>query len=220
MSLSSYTDIKGAIADWLARDDLADRIPDFIVIAEQQIARRLKAVAMESITSTPIYAGQQYYSLPEQMTELRNLYVNTNPLTKLSYRTPEQLITENPYQTGSIRTYTIVDNQIKLGSNAEGDGSITTDSLVTSYWRRFDPLTEDNQTNWLTEEAPDLLLYGALVSAEGYLGADARIQQWKSQFDELIQTISRREDRKRFSGDTLEIRSSTNGSFRQPLGVR
>jgi hypothetical protein len=46
------------------------------------------------------------------------------------------------------------------------------------------PLLDDTiQTNWLTEYAPQLLLYGALLEATPFLKNDERIATWQSYYD-------------------------------------
>jgi hypothetical protein len=46
------------------------------------------------------------------------------------------------------------------------------------------PLLDDvNQTNWLTEYAPQLLLYGTLVEATPFLKNDERIGTWQQYYD-------------------------------------
>jgi hypothetical protein len=46
------------------------------------------------------------------------------------------------------------------------------------------PLLDDSvQTNWVTEYAPQLLLYGTLVEATPFLKNDERIQVWQSMYD-------------------------------------
>ncbi len=205
MAFATYTDLRGAVAEWLARPDLEERIPDFIRIAEVQIGRRLKAVAMEYIASTPIVTGQVYYALPSLLIELRNLYLasGTNT-TKLVYRTPEQLITEFPNQESECSAYTIVDGQIKLNSTS-GSNAV---SLAISYWRQFDPLSESNETNWLITDSPDIILYGALLAAEGYIKDDKRLPVWKTQYAEEIALTNIREDKLRHSGSHLAVRTA------------
>ena len=42
MALSTYTELKASVADWLNRTDLTSVIPDFIALAEAQIERTLR----------------------------------------------------------------------------------------------------------------------------------------------------------------------------------
>jgi len=204
MSLSTYQDLKDAISDWLARDDAAvvDRIPDFIRLAEVKIPRRAKPVEMETIASTSLVSGQLYYALPDRCIELRNLYISGTPNTKLAYRTPEQLMEEEASQTGEDpNTYTIVDGQIKLGVAPTGG------TLITSFWRRFSYLSDTNTTNWYLTDAPDLILFGALVQSEAFVGNDPRMPLWKTQYEEGLAEIASAEDRKRFSGGSLVVQT-------------
>jgi hypothetical protein len=39
MAINNYTELVAAIAEWLARDDLTARIPDFVTLAEAKINR-------------------------------------------------------------------------------------------------------------------------------------------------------------------------------------
>ena len=53
------------------------------------------------------------------------------------------------------------------------------------------PLLDDaNQSNWLTEYAPQLILYGALLEATPFLKNDERIQVWQSMYDRAAQALS------------------------------
>ena len=206
MALDSYSAMQGAITEWLARPDIEARTKDFITIAEQDIARRLKVIDMETIASTPMYVDQQYYSFPARFIELRNIYINTNPLTKLVYLTPEQLITEFPNGNSPPTAYTLVDGQIKLNYGSTPASGLTGNNLIISYYRKFDPLSDDNPTNWLTENASGLLLYGSLVAAEMYVVDDKRMPMWKQEYAQILSELNVQADKARHSGGALRVR--------------
>ena len=42
MTITNYTNLKAAIADWLLRDDLTAVIPSFIALAETQMQREIR----------------------------------------------------------------------------------------------------------------------------------------------------------------------------------
>ena len=46
MALTTYTELKTSLADWLYRSDLASVIPDFISLAESQVERQLRTRQM------------------------------------------------------------------------------------------------------------------------------------------------------------------------------
>lgn len=53
------------------------------------------------------------------------------------------------------------------------------------------PLLDDaNQTNWVTEIIPELLLYQTLSDLEAFLKEDERVAGWKQRRDELLADIT------------------------------
>jgi hypothetical protein len=68
------------------------------------------------------------------------------------------------------------------------------------------PLTEQNQTNWLTNFAPDVLFYGSLLQSAPFLKDDDRINTWRAFYDQgVAQLID--QDKKRYSDRTTERES-------------
>jgi hypothetical protein len=63
----------------------------------------------------------------------------------------------------------------------------------------------NNQTNFLTNYAPDVLLYGTLLEAMPYLKVDERVDLWKSKYQEGIQSLSTKDLQR--STDRTETRS-------------
>ena len=205
MSISSYSELKTAVENWLDRDDLSDRVEEFISLAETRLYRRLMPRAFEERSYTPLVAGQEYYSLPTDFLYQRNVQINTNPVNVLKYMTPEQLDKEYP-NTGSgvPAAYTIIGNEIQIKPIPS-----STDNLEIAYFQKLPALSATNTTNWTLTNAPDLLLYGSLIEAEAYLVNDPRIGIWKAAFDEGLQHVNALEMRARHSGNHLEMRTGT-----------
>jgi hypothetical protein len=89
MAISNYTELKTAVANWLDRDDLTARIPEFIALAEARFNRVLRIRAMESKQTASTVAGQQNLALPARFVQMRNVQINTSPVTAMQYVTPE-----------------------------------------------------------------------------------------------------------------------------------
>lgn len=201
MAINNYSTLQTAVANWLDRSDLTSRIPEFITLAESRIARKLRVRAMETRSTANTVAGTQYYNLPTNFLEARNVQLNTNPITTLVYRTPEQLDEEYPYTTaGQPCAFTIIGTQMQLRPVPNGVYQIE-----YTYFKRFTALAT-TPTNWLTSNAPDLLLYGALIEAESYLVNDPRIAIWKAQYEQAIDEWNMSSAKGRHSGSHLEIR--------------
>lgn len=201
MAISTYSELKTAVENWLDRTDLTSRIPEFITLAEARIGRRLRSRGVEDRSTTAMVSGQEYYSLPTDFLEARNVQINTNPVNVLKYRSPQQMDREYPStSTGVPKVFTIIGEEIQLKPIPN-----STDTLEIAYFKRLAALSDSNTTNWLTTNAPDLLLYGSLIEAEAYLVDDPRIAIWKAAFDESITEWNYQDDKGRHSGSVLQI---------------
>ena len=62
--LASYTGLCEAVADYLGRDDMTDRIPTFIALAERRMNRELRLRLMERRSEAEVLALQSAVPLP------------------------------------------------------------------------------------------------------------------------------------------------------------
>ena len=51
MAIGTYAELQTAVANWLDRDDLTDRIPEFIALAEAKMNRNLRISLMENVST-------------------------------------------------------------------------------------------------------------------------------------------------------------------------
>jgi hypothetical protein len=56
------------------------------------------------------------------------------------------------------------------------------------YFKKLDPLRTTDST-WYVVNAPEVLLYGALLEAKPFIMDDARIAVWKMFYDEAVLTL-------------------------------
>ena len=66
-------------------------------------------------------------------------------------------------------------------------------SFEVSFYERPEPLSDGNQTNWTTRNAPQLLLYACLLEAQPFLKNQALLQLWQAQYAEMIAALQREE---------------------------
>ena len=69
MALSTYTELKATVADWLNRQDLAAQIPDFIRLLEVQVQRTLRVRQMLGEYTTTIDGTER--QMPARLAEKR-----------------------------------------------------------------------------------------------------------------------------------------------------
>ena len=211
MALGTFTELKDAIADWLDRSDLTTRIPDFITLAEARLNRDLRIRPMEVRSSMETTSGQRYFNLPGGYIQMRNIQINTNPITPLEYITPEML--DRLYgsnSTGKPRAYTLIGDEIQLAPIPDSDYT-----LEMAFYEKFTPLGDGTAgtvtSNWLTTNAPDVLLYGALLEAEPFIKNDERIGLWLNAYNGAVRKIQDADARDRHSGSAMRIRNIYSG---------
>jgi hypothetical protein len=197
MALSTYSDLQTSITNWLKRADLASVIPDFIALAEADIYRRLRVTNMENTGTTTLSA--ETLALPTGFRELRNIQLNTDPVTFLKYMSPADMDMKFGGVSGKPGYYCIIGNEFQFAPVP--DGSYT---VQYTYWAAFDPLATTS-TNWLLTNHPDLFLYGALKHAAPYIQNDPRIVIWESLYEKALARAEVEDSKKKWSGH-LEMR--------------
>lgn len=202
MAISTYSELQTAVANWLHRSDLTERIKEFITLGEARINRDLRIRAMETLLQDTVTSGTRLIAVPADFIDARTLTLTANPLINLNYITPEQMDTRIPGSTaGQPKFFTIIGSNIKLGPAP----SVTyTYDLV--YYAKFPALSVGAPTNWLTANAPDLLLYAALLEAEPFIINDPRLATWGQMYDRAKDAIGVVDQRSRFGGSSLQVR--------------
>lgn len=199
MAISTYTELQTAVENWLDRDDLDSRIPEFIALAEDTINKRLRIRAMETrVTAT---VSSEYVSLPTGFLEMRNFQLNTSPKQVLRFVTPEYIDTFwAGSTTGKPKVFTFVGGEIQVAPSP--DGSYTAEM---DYYKKWDIATDS--TNWLLTNAPSVYLYGSLLQAEPFLKNDKRVPMWEQRFEKALMDVEVADKRERWSGNSLAIRA-------------
>ena len=202
MAISNYSELQTAVANWLDRDDLAARIPEFITLCEARFNRTLRIRAMETLDiSVDTVGGTSTVALPTGYVQMRDISLITSPITQLQYLTPEIMNRLNAGSlTGKPETYTIIANNILFGPTPDSAYDI---SML--YYKTFDALTDAAPTNWVITNAPDVYLYGALLEAEPFLMNDQRVQLWATALTQSITTLQEQDNKDRHSGSALRV---------------
>ena len=198
MALTSYTELKTSIANYLNRSDLNSIIPDFITLAESKMNRVLRLRVMQKRVSTTTATGDAFVDLPSDFLEMIQFFVDSNPNVVLDYVNPTEIELDNLREaSGTPQQYSIIGNEIKL--NPIPDSTYT---LKLTYFGKVPTLSDSNTTNYILSNYPQVYLYGALLEAQPYILNDERITVWMSLYNEAIQLINRDDEQGRYSGRT------------------
>ena len=205
MAISNYTELKTAVANWLDRDDLTARIPEFIALAEARFNRVLRLRSMEAKYTANTVAGQRNLALPTSYIQMRNFQVNTSPLTTLSYVTPE--IYDRLWggsTQGTPKFYTILADEVSLGPIPA-----SVQEVEMLFYKKFENLSGSVATNWLIINAPDIYLYGSMLEAEPFIMNDERVQLWATALERGVSDLQEQDNKDRHSGSALRVMNTS-----------
>jgi len=186
MAITTYSELQAAIADWLNRSDLTARIPDFIALAETRINRDLRAREQQVIATANV--DTPFFALPGDFLEFKSFRITDTGgnAFELMLATPEQIsaaLAESSV-SNTPRFVTIIGDQFQLWPAPD---QMYVGSLA--YVRKVQALSDAAPTNWLLTDAPDVYLYGSLMSAGPFLRDNEALVTFKTLFDEAIEAI-------------------------------
>ena len=188
MALSTYGDLKAAIADWLERSDLADRTADFIVLAESRLNRVLRLRMMETEEALTTAIGVRTVALPAAFREPIALWVQ-GPAgrTPLRFVDPAALSISSP--PGQPQAWTL--NAGAIAFDRPCDRAY---GLVLRMVGRL-ALSDAQPTNAVLADYPDLYLFGALVEAAPYLRDAELLSLFMARFEAALAEARAKEAR-------------------------
>jgi hypothetical protein len=205
MSIASYSELQTAVASYLARTDLTSQITDFIRFAELRLRRELRIRQMLKSVTTTTTSGDSTVELPSDFLEIRDFVVSTNPLQPLTYSSPSAFSRNaRTTESGKPLDYTILANEFQLAPIP--DSAYTVKLL---YYSAPEFLSDTNSSNAFVANAPDALLYAALIEAEPFLMNDARINTWGTMYDRAISTLTKSDESSQYSGVPLSMTLAT-----------
>ncbi|RTE91908.1 hypothetical protein [Bradyrhizobium sp. LVM 105] len=179
MSFSTYADLQSQIANWLARDDLTNYIPDFIRLFECSAARRLKVRPTQ--TSTTLTPSSGTATLPTDFFGVVRATWTGDPRVELSYAHPTYL--EGLFPTvpsGTPSFYTIEGTSLKVRPSD--------DTAVNLLYNQRTAAVE-SALNWLYTSHFDAYLFGSLAEANAFNKDVDPAGLWKARRDEVFSEI-------------------------------
>lgn len=201
MSITTYSELKSAIADWLLRDDLTTVIPTFIALAEAQFNREIRDYRMVKRSTAQV--DTEYFVPPADWLENVRFQLNTTPATTLDFVTPDQMSEEESRRgsTGRPMYFTMIGSDFQIMPIPDS----TYDAELV-YYSKIASLSDSNTTNWLLTDSPDIYLYGALMQAAPYLSDDQRIQVWGGLYRQGIEAMRTQSDRAKVGSSSLRMK--------------
>ena len=210
MALSTYTELKSTIANWLNRSDLTSVIAeDFIVLAEADFNSKLRIRQMHSQTTITIDAETE--STPTGFLQVRDFYIlSNNDKYAMNYLSPAQMDSiKGTSMSGLPVAYTILGSTFRFSPRPADSYS-----GILNFYKKFDALSATNTSNYILTDHPAIYLYGSLFHASNFLGGidPNQSQQWSQMYQTALERAELNDREDQFSGSPLQIRSDVTVS--------
>lgn len=203
----TYDSLTSSVLQYLERSDAAvvAAIPTFITLCEFEIAQEIKTLGQLTVATATMETGNPNIAKPARWRKTVSMSVNNGTSVQpVLVRKFEYLKNYWPdsSQTDTPIYYADTDYEhwyVAPTPDQDYDFEVL-------YYERIAPLSSTNQTNWLTQYAPNAMLYGTLLQAMPFLKNDSRaiFQQKYSEAIAALKTedIARVADRQAVAVDS------------------
>lgn len=201
----TFNNLKVDVRNYLERGASAatdpivyEQIPKLINLAERRIARDLKIQGFQTVVTTVMQTGVCVMPKPDRWRETISINIGTGNLNNtrktLFTRSYEYVRAYWPDQSQVGEPTFYADYDYKHWIFAETPDQ---DYPVEIVYYELPPLLDDEQQqNWLTNYAPNALLYGTLLEATPFLKNDERIPVWQGFYEMAVASLNQEDMKK------------------------
>jgi len=187
----TYDSLTSLVLQYLERTDPAvvAFIPQAIMLAEFEIAQDIKTLGQMIVADGTMTLGDPVIAKPARWRKTVSMTLVTASGEKqpILLRKLEYLSNYAPAATALGTPLYYADYDADNWFVAPTPSSSF--SFETLCYTRLSPLSSNNQTNWLTQNAPNAMLYGTLKQTAPFLKDDARLQVWGGLFDAAMAAL-------------------------------
>ena len=162
-----------------------DQLPRLITLGERRIARELKIEGFIRAVNLPLSIGVSTYLKPDRWRDTISMNVAGKSIFARSYEYCRNYWRDES-ETAAPEFYADYDYQNWLIVPTPNAAS----TMEILYYEQPALLGDDLQSNWLTEYAPDVFLYAALLEATPFLKNDERVPMWTGMYDRAAQALN------------------------------
>ena len=213
----NYKQVKDAAQSYVDRYDqeLVGALAGFTKVVESKINTALKTGEQAVRAQIWLERDIEYYGLPSDWGGFRDVELvergsnSINQGTGLHPMGGMTLIYVNPAQMNGTnrrerqRYYTVIANQIQVAPPTDNQ------VLEVVYYQTVPPLSNDTDTNWLTEKHPDAYIFGLCAEICAFAKDAVGFELYKVRFMESLMGIAQDDQVTRWSGPSL--RTYTDG---------
>jgi hypothetical protein len=176
--------------------DFIAQIPNLIALAESSIAAELKTYMQLIVVETNLAENQTVLNKPARWRKTVSMKVNGMPVLMRSQDYIAQYLSES--DNGTPIYYAEYDyNNWNFAPAPDQNYPV---EII--YYAEIQPLDQVNQQNLWTAIAPQAMLYGTLLQAQGYLKALDKLQMWKGYYTDALAALKKEDNSRRIDRNT------------------
>lgn len=185
----TYDSLTSTVLQYLERKDKAvvDAVPTFITLAEFEIAEQVKTLGQLQVVESTMTADNPLLQKPARWRKTVSMNVTVagkkRPILLRKYEYLKNYWPDAG-QSDVPEYYADTDwDHWYLAPTPDDDYA-----FEVLYYERISPLSSTNQTNWLTQNAPNAMLFGTLLQAMPFLKNDQRTI-FQQKYTESLQAL-------------------------------
>jgi len=185
----TYNSLTSTVLQYLERSDdaVVAAIPTFITLAEFEIAQQIKTLGQMQVVEATFTPSDAVIEKPARWRKTVSMNIlngaSKQPVLLRKYEYLK-MYAPNTATTGIPLYYSDYDYDHWIVAPTP-DAAYQFEVL---YYERISPLSSENQTNWLTQNAPNAMLFGTLLQAMPFLKNDSR-QIFQQKYDQAMQAL-------------------------------
>jgi hypothetical protein len=194
----TYDNLVQDVINYMERNDpgFVAQIPSLIGLAESAIAAELKTYLQMTVVETTLLENQVILAKPARWRKTISLKSNGKPVLMRSQDYIAQYQSES--DPGVPLYYAEYDyNNWAFAPEPDADYPV---EII--YYSEIQPLDTTNQQNLFTREAPQAMLFGTLLQAQGYLKALDKLPVWKSYYTDCLAALKKEDTSRRIDRNT------------------
>jgi len=194
----SYDSLVLNVQQYMERNDpdFIAQIPNLIALAESCIAAELKTFLQLIVVETSLAQNQTVLNKPSRWRKTVSMKTNGIPVLLRSQDYIAQYLSESD---PALPKY-YADYDFNNWNFAPTPDQAYPVEII--YYAEIQPLDAENQQNLWTAIAPQAMLYGTLLQAQGYLKALDKLPVWKSYYMDSLTALKKEDNSRRVDRNT------------------
>lgn len=201
----NFGEIKNRVRAYL-NEDIGPLVDEWVNNAQKQLERKYNFKCMESYATGSI--GVMTLALPTNYKEMLTFTIKDAGVVyePLIHKSIAEAFAEYPLpddKEGRPLIFAEDNAQSVFVLRPTPDKSYTYEQR---YYKHLAALINDSDTNWWTDKAYELLLYGALIEGKAYGGDNTELGMWGSMYNSILSDLISSEMHGKWAGSRVKAK--------------